>query len=143
VWFALLHLCCRVVPFCLLLLLMFQSYPLCEDTFRCFGFFGCGVRVFVACDTSSPGTQSNVIFPRCWFFGWIVSGRVELLHVGHKTGLMCTTVYLWCHNHLFCIRPGFMSETFFCVACILVEVVWSYRLLLIAVFWLSTNCRPH
>jgi hypothetical protein len=27
--------------------------------------------------------------------GWIVSGGVALLHVGHhKTGLMCTTVYL-------------------------------------------------
>jgi hypothetical protein len=44
---------------------------------------------------------------------WIVSGGVALLHAGHKTGLMCTTVYLWCHNHLFCIRPGFMAETFY------------------------------
>jgi hypothetical protein len=26
--------------------------------------------------------------------GWIVSGGVALLPVGHKTGLMCTTVYL-------------------------------------------------
>jgi hypothetical protein len=26
--------------------------------------------------------------------GWIVSGGVALLHAGHKTGLMCTTVYL-------------------------------------------------
>jgi hypothetical protein len=55
---------------------------------------------------------------------WIVSA----LHVGQKTGLMCTTVYLWCH--LFCIRPGRMTETIFCVACILVEIVWSYRLTL-------------
>jgi hypothetical protein len=26
--------------------------------------------------------------------GWIVSGGVALLHAGHKTGLMCTKVYL-------------------------------------------------
>jgi hypothetical protein len=82
----------------------------------------------------------NLIIPRhrgrIW---WIVSGVVALLHASYKTGLMCTTVYLWCHNYLFCIRP----ETFFCVACILVEVVWSNRLLFIAVFWVSTNCRPH
>jgi hypothetical protein len=44
---------------------------------------------------------------------WIVSGGVALLHAGHKTSLMCTTVYLWCHNHLFCIRPGFTDETIF------------------------------
>jgi hypothetical protein len=25
--------------------------------------------------------------------GWIVSGGVALLHAGHKTGLMCTTVF--------------------------------------------------
>jgi hypothetical protein len=31
-----------------------------------------------------------------------------------------------------------MAETFFCVACILVEVVWSYQLLFTAVF-LSIN----
>jgi hypothetical protein len=66
--------------------------------------------------------------------GWIVSGGVELLHAGHKTSLMCTTVYLWCHNHLFCIRPRFMAETFFCVACFLVEKVWSYRHQFTAVF---------
>jgi hypothetical protein len=29
-----------------------------------------------------------------WIDGWIVSGGVALLHAGHKTGLMCTTVYL-------------------------------------------------
>jgi hypothetical protein len=57
-----------------------------------------------------------------------------MMHAGHKTGLMCTTVYLWGHNHLFCIRSGLMAKTFFCVACILVEVVWSYRNLFIAVF---------
>jgi hypothetical protein len=50
--------------------------------------------------------------------GWIVSGGIILLHAGHKTGLMCTTAYLWCQIHLFCARPGFMAETFFCVACI-------------------------
>jgi hypothetical protein len=74
--------------------------------------------------------------------GWIVSSGVALLHAGHKMGLMCIfTVYL--HNHLFCIRPGFMAVTFVCVACILVEVVWSYRLLFIAVFWVSTiGLRP-
>jgi hypothetical protein len=27
-----------------------------------------------------------------WMDGWIVSGGVALLHAGHKTGLMCTTV---------------------------------------------------
>jgi uncharacterized protein YggT (Ycf19 family) len=74
---------------------------------------------------------------------WIVSGGVALLHACHKTGLMCTTVYLWCYNHLFCILPGFMAEAFFCVAFILVEVVWTYRQLFIAIFWVSTNCRPH
>jgi hypothetical protein len=69
---------------------------------------------------------------------WIVSSGVALLHAGHKMGLMCTfTVYL--HNHLFCIRPGFMAVTFFCVACILVEVVWSYRLLFIAEYQLASD----
>jgi hypothetical protein len=29
-----------------------------------------------------------------WMDGWIVSSGVALLHAGHKTGLMCTTVYL-------------------------------------------------
>jgi hypothetical protein len=28
------------------------------------------------------------------YIGWIVSGGVALLNAGHKTGLMCTTVYL-------------------------------------------------
>jgi hypothetical protein len=27
--------------------------------------------------------------------GWIVSGGVALLHAGHKTGLMCTTVFIF------------------------------------------------
>jgi hypothetical protein len=44
---------------------------------------------------------------KSWMDGWIVSGGVAFLHAGHKTGLMCTTVYLWCHNHLFCIRLSF------------------------------------
>jgi hypothetical protein len=69
----------------------------------------------------------------CMMDGLLVM-KVALLHANHKTGLMCTTVYLWCHNHLFYIRPGFMAKTFFCVVCILVEVVWSYRLCLYLFF---------
>jgi hypothetical protein len=44
---------------------------------------------------------------------WIVSGGGALLDAGHKRGLICTTGYLWCHNHLFCVRPGFTDETIF------------------------------
>jgi hypothetical protein len=74
-----------------------------------------------------------------WMDGWIFSGWVAFLHAGHMMGVMCTTVYLWCHNHSFCIRSGLMAETFFSVACILVKEVWSYWLCFIAFFCLSTS----
>jgi hypothetical protein len=76
--------------------------------------------------------------------GWIVSGGVAFLHAGHKTGLMCTTVYLLISQSLiFVFVLGSWPKLFFSIACILVEVVWNYRLWFIAVFWVSTNCRPH
>jgi hypothetical protein len=78
------------------------------------------------------------------FSWWIVSGGVALLHADHKRGLMCTTVYLWCLNHLFCIRPGLMAETIFCVACILVDFLPLGRIKFLACFWIifwSTDSR--
>jgi hypothetical protein len=43
--------------------------------------------------------------------GWSVGG-VELLHAGHKTGLMCTTVLSFDVTiTYFCIRPGFTDGT--------------------------------
>jgi hypothetical protein len=50
----------------------------------------------------------------CSHYGWIVSDGVAVLHAGHKTGLTCTTVYLWMSQTLI-----FYSSW---VACMLVEV---------------------
>jgi hypothetical protein len=49
--------------------------------------------------------------------GWMdCQWGVALLHAGHKTGLMCTTVYLWCHNHLFFVF-NLGSRTKQCLFC--------------------------
>jgi hypothetical protein len=65
VWFALLHLCCHVVPFFLLLLLMFPFYPICEVLGRIlFDALYSLVEGFLI--PTCLGTQSNVIFPLCW-----------------------------------------------------------------------------
>jgi hypothetical protein len=70
-------------------------------------------------------------------------GGVALLHAGHKTGLMCTTVYLWCQNHLFLHLHG---RNNFCVCMYLVEVVWNYRgysySCFLSINWLSSSLTP-
>jgi hypothetical protein len=53
--------------------------------------------------------EDVLLFPSSQFFL-----KVALLHVGHKTGLICTTVYLSCSQSLiFCICPGLTDDTNF------------------------------
>jgi hypothetical protein len=50
--------------------------------------------------------------------GWIVSGGVALLHAGHKTGLMCTTVLSLMSQSLILYSSWVHGRNNFCVACI-------------------------
>jgi hypothetical protein len=54
-------------------------------------------------------------------------GGVALLHTGHKTGLMCTTVLsLMSQSLIFVFVLGSRTEQFLCCM-YLVKIVWSYR----------------
>jgi hypothetical protein len=58
---------------------------------------------------------------------------------------MCTTVYLWCHNHLFLYSTWVHGWNNFCVACIWFKIVWSYWLYyscFLSINWLSASFTP-
>jgi hypothetical protein len=52
------------------------------------------------------------------YYGWIVSGGVALLHAGHKTGLMCTTVLSLLSQSLILYSSWVHGRNNFCVACV-------------------------
>jgi hypothetical protein len=59
-----------------------------------------------------------LIKSHCALDGWIVSGGVALLHAGHKTGLMCTTVLSLLSQSLILYSSWVHGRNNFCVACI-------------------------
>jgi hypothetical protein len=74
--------------------------------------------------------------------GWIVNGGVALLHAGHKTGLMCTTVFSLMSQSLVLYSFWVHGRNNFCVACIwLRKSEVTERLY--SCFWVSTDSRPH
>jgi hypothetical protein len=66
--------------------------------------------------------------------GWMdCQWGVALLHAGHKTGLMSTTVYLYDVTITYFLYLSWVyGRNNFCVACIWFKIVWNY--------WLSYSC---
>jgi hypothetical protein len=73
-------------------------------------------------------------------------GGVALLHAGHKTGLMCTTVLsLMSQSLIFVSVLGSRTKQFLCCM-YLVKIVWSYRpysySCLMSINWFLASLTP-